>query len=84
MVKIVDGVEIKIQANKKDQPKVRTLLMEKFTENRNVEQVSKLGEDRLRAVADLPVAQQVIDKFIEEKGLKKSQFVVRKRKIIID
>jgi len=84
MVKIVDGVEIKIQANKKDQPKVRTLLMEKFTENRNVEQVSELGEDRLRAVADLPVAQQVIDKFIEEKGLKKSQFVVRKRKIIID
>jgi len=84
MVKIVDGVEIKIQANKKDQPKVRTLLMEKFTENRNVEQVSKLGEDRLRAVADLPVAQREIEKVIEENGLKKSQFVVKRVKIRVD
>ncbi len=84
MIKYIPGVEIKIQASKKIQPEVRTLLMEKLAANRNVGQVNEAGKDSIQAAAELPVVQQEINSVIEEEGLKKSQFIVKKTKIRID
>lgn len=84
MVKYIDGVEIKIQAKKKESSDIRESLKEAALTNPNVKSATDIGPNRIFMDTDLSVSQQVIDKVVKEKGLMKSQFVVKKTRIRID
>ena len=84
MVNYIDGVEIKIQAKKEESSDIRESLKETALTNPNVKSATDIGPNRIFMDTDLSVSQQVIDKVVKEKGLMKSQFVVKKTRIRID